>query len=400
MAYLLTLVTFVPLVGTILVLLLPRRQEHVAKLVTLGTTLVTFVISLAGVLPASTPTSADYQFVEQRRVDPVARHLLPRRRRRHQPAARAADHLPDAAGAAVRRGRRSSRAEGVRDLHAAPRDRRCSASSCALDLFLFYVFWEAMLIPMYLLIGIWGGPRPDLRGGQVLPLHDGRLAADAGRHPLRSTSSTARHRRLTRSTSRLLLQLRSAAGRRADAGSSWPSRSPSRSRCRCSRSTPGCPTPTWRRPPAGSRDPGRRAPEDGHLRLPALLPAALPAGEPDVRPRGSSRWRSSASSTARWCRDWCSRTSRSSSPTRRVEPPGLRDARALRADPAGHRRAASIQMVNHGARTGALFLLVGMIYERRHTRLIAEFGGLVEGDAARSRAVPDRVPLARSACPA
>ena len=30
---------------------------------------------------------------------------------------------------------------------------------CSLDLFLFYVFWEAMLIPMYLLIGIWGGER-------------------------------------------------------------------------------------------------------------------------------------------------------------------------------------------------------------------------------------------------
>jgi NADH-quinone oxidoreductase subunit M len=29
----------------------------------------------------------------------------------------------------------------------------------ALDLFLFYVFWEAMLLPMYLLIGVWGGPR-------------------------------------------------------------------------------------------------------------------------------------------------------------------------------------------------------------------------------------------------
>lgn len=29
---------------------------------------------------------------------------------------------------------------------------------CSLDLFLFYMFWEAMLIPMYLLIGIWGGP--------------------------------------------------------------------------------------------------------------------------------------------------------------------------------------------------------------------------------------------------
>lgn len=37
---------------------------------------------------------------------------------------------------------------------------------------------------------------------------------------------------------------------------------------------------------------------------------------------------------------------------------------------------AVLQMVNHGLSTGALFLVVGMIYERRHTRLIAEFGGL------------------------
>src|SRR5688572_8479229 len=29
----------------------------------------------------------------------------------------------------------------------------------SLDLFLFYVFWEVMLLPMYFLIGIWGGPR-------------------------------------------------------------------------------------------------------------------------------------------------------------------------------------------------------------------------------------------------
>src|ERR687886_1758391 len=35
-----------------------------------------------------------------------------------------------------------------------------------------------------------------------------------------------------------------------------------------------------------------------------------------------------------------------------------------------------LQMVNHGLSTGALFLLVGMIYERRHTRQIADFGGL------------------------
>jgi NADH-quinone oxidoreductase subunit M len=34
------------------------------------------------------------------------------------------------------------------------------------------------------------------------------------------------------------------------------------------------------------------------------------------------------------------------------------------------------QMLNHGVSTGALFLLVGMLYDRRHTRLISEFGGL------------------------
>ena len=35
-----------------------------------------------------------------------------------------------------------------------------------------------------------------------------------------------------------------------------------------------------------------------------------------------------------------------------------------------------LQMVNHGLSTGALFLLVGMIYERRHSRMIVDFGGL------------------------
>jgi NADH-quinone oxidoreductase subunit M len=37
---------------------------------------------------------------------------------------------------------------------------------------------------------------------------------------------------------------------------------------------------------------------------------------------------------------------------------------------------AVLQMINHGISTGALFLLVGVIYERRHTRNIADFGGL------------------------
>ncbi len=39
-------------------------------------------------------------------------------------------------------------------------------------------------------------------------------------------------------------------------------------------------------------------------------------------------------------------------------------------------QGALYQMLNHGVSTGALFLFVGMIYERRHTRMISEFGGL------------------------
>src|SRR6185295_4539914 len=54
------------------------------------------------------------------------------------------------------------------------------------DLLCFYVFWEAMLIPLYILIGVWGGPGR-LGDDQVRRLHDGRVAADArGRDRLRA----------------------------------------------------------------------------------------------------------------------------------------------------------------------------------------------------------------------
>ncbi len=41
-------------------------------------------------------------------------------------------------------------------------------------------------------------------------------------------------------------------------------------------------------------------------------------------------------------------------------------------------QGALYQMLNHGVSTGALFLFVGFIYERRHTRMISEFGGLAQ----------------------
>jgi len=41
-------------------------------------------------------------------------------------------------------------------------------------------------------------------------------------------------------------------------------------------------------------------------------------------------------------------------------------------------QGAVIQMINHGLSTGALFLIVGMIYDRRHTRMIKDFGGIAK----------------------
>jgi NADH-quinone oxidoreductase subunit M len=157
MAYLLTLVTFVPLVGAILVLLLPRRQEHVTKLATLATTLVTFAISLP-VYFRFDAASADYQFVEQRAWIPslgVTYHvgvdgisvllvllttfLMP---------------LVLLSSWTSVESRWKEFAITMLLLETG-----MLGVFVALDLFLFYVFWEAMLIPMYLLIGIWGSER-------------------------------------------------------------------------------------------------------------------------------------------------------------------------------------------------------------------------------------------------
>ena len=115
----------------------------------------------------------------------------------------------------------------------------------ALDLFLFYVFWDFVLIPMYFLIGVWGYDRRIYAAvkfilytmaGSVL-----MLVAIIGLSWM--------HQSATGSYSFDLLQALSARRfpRTRSTGSSSRSRSPSRSRCRCSRSTRGCPTRTSRR---------------------------------------------------------------------------------------------------------------------------------------------------------
>ena len=50
---------------------------------------------------------------------------------------------------------------------------------CALDFVVFYMFFEGVLIPMYLIIGVWGGPRRVYSAVKFFLLHADRLGADA-----------------------------------------------------------------------------------------------------------------------------------------------------------------------------------------------------------------------------
>ena len=115
----------------------------------------------------------------------------------------------------------------------------------AQDLILFFVFFEVVLLPMYFMIGVWGGENRMYASSEVLPVHDVRFGADARRLP----GPVLPDRR-----PELLVPLPHRAGRerspaRRRSGSSPGCSSASPSRCRCSRSTPGFPMPTPRRRP-------------------------------------------------------------------------------------------------------------------------------------------------------
>ena len=131
----------------------------------------------------------------------------------------------------------------------------------SLDFFMFYVFWEVMLVPMYFLIGVWGGPRKlyaaikfflyTLVGSVLLLL--GILAlyfiypSIAAQHPEIAARSLAPAQHLQRPG--VSCDRASTCRSTSSSGSSWPSSSDLRSRFRCSRSIPGCRTRTSKRPP-------------------------------------------------------------------------------------------------------------------------------------------------------
>ena len=150
-----------------------------------------------------------------------------------------------------------------------------------LDFFLFYVFWEVMLLPMYFLIGIWGGPRREYAAikfflytlaGSVLMLlaHDRLLSERAGPHHGRPHVQHAVHD--GPGQPQLL-----AAGHECSAPV-WIALF-----IGFAIKVPIFPFHTWlpdahvEAPTAVSRHPGRRAAEDGHLRHPAdQLPRSCP----------------------------------------------------------------------------------------------------------------------------
>ena len=117
----------------------------------------------------------------------------------------------------------------------------------AQDLFLFYLFWEAMMIPMFFIIGIWGGERRIYATLKfVLYTAFGSiLMLAAVIYLVYSLNATAG---VTSFAFADLYRARAAAAG-ADDAARRVRRCRSRSRCRSCRCTRGCPTRTSRRRP-------------------------------------------------------------------------------------------------------------------------------------------------------
>jgi NADH-quinone oxidoreductase subunit M len=151
-----SLVTFLPLAGALLLVFLRRGSGRAVRAVALGVSLLTFASALV-LLFAFDGASGRLEFVEKAAwlgrglnyevgVDGISLFLV----------LLAAFLTPLALLAAWR-----SITERVKEfsIFMLFLETGMIGVFVSLNLFLFYVFWEAMLIPMYFLIGIWGGPR-------------------------------------------------------------------------------------------------------------------------------------------------------------------------------------------------------------------------------------------------
>ncbi|MBX9715050.1 MAG: NADH-quinone oxidoreductase subunit M, partial [Burkholderiaceae bacterium] len=152
---LLSIVTFLPLLGAAFICILPKDADGNARYVALWTTLVTFIVSLLIWINFDN-TSSSFQFVEEQAwlgpikykmgVDGISMLFV----------ILTTFLMPLCVLASW-----ESVEDRVKEYMVAflVLETMMIGVFCALDLILFYVFFEAGLIPMFLIIGIWGGKR-------------------------------------------------------------------------------------------------------------------------------------------------------------------------------------------------------------------------------------------------
>ena len=216
-----------------------------------------------------------------------------------------------------------------------------------------------------------GAPAAGLRGHQVLPLHLPRLGLPPGRHP-----GPGLHPRVAVPLPDLLARAarcRPTCRRRRGSSCSWPSRRPSPSRRRCSRSTPGRPTPTPRPP--------RRARCCSRACWPSWAPTASSASTSACSPRPRARWRRCLLTLAVIgivygaivaCAQRDLKRLVAYSSLAQIGFIALGTFALSTQGLAG----GVLLMLNHGLIVAALFILIGFIYQRRGTWQASELRGL------------------------
>ena len=154
---LLTVITFLPTLGALLLLLVPKDRHDSIRAVSLIVALATFVVSL-WLWVAFEPVAQGMQFeIESTWVSSFGIHY-------HMGIdgiSLLLIMLTTVLSVLVVLSSWNSIKQGVKGYFISMLflETGMIGVFCALDLFLFYVFWEVMLIPMYFIIGVWGGPR-------------------------------------------------------------------------------------------------------------------------------------------------------------------------------------------------------------------------------------------------